>query len=83
MTGNGRSSGRALVVGEALLGGLVVGGLFSTPATPPTPLASGHLAWLGELATTAAAIACSRPGAGPPWRRELPVLGRPVTRTDG
>ncbi len=32
------------------------------------------LGWLGELAVTAAAITCSRPGADPPWRSELPGL---------
>ncbi|WP_370618139.1 carbohydrate kinase family protein [Mumia sp. Pv 4-285] len=33
------------------------------------------LTWLGDLAVRAAAITCSRPGADPPWRREL----RPLT----
>lgn len=35
----------------------------------------GAMTWLGELAVTAAAITCSRPGADPPWRSELPELG--------
>jgi len=33
-----------------------------------------QLSFLGAVACEAAAITCSRPGADPPWRRELPAL---------
>lgn len=40
----------------------------------PRMIGLGGLAWLGELAATAASITCGRPGADPPWRSELSAI---------
>ena len=50
----------------ALLAGLVVREWLGRPSYD-----AAALTWLGTLAARAAAITCSRPGADPPWRREL------------
>jgi fructokinase len=53
----------------ALLAGLLTSDLLSAPTR------SDHeLDWLAALAVQAAAVTCSRPGADPPWARELPAL---------
>lgn len=55
----------------ALLAGLVVRGWLDRRAYDVEALE-----WLGTLAAQAAAITCSRPGADPPWRKELlPTMG--------
>lgn len=56
----------------ALLVALLQHRLLEPGSTPQLDRAT--LGWLGELAVTAAAINCGRPGADPPWRSELPVL---------
>lgn len=53
----------------ALLAGLVLDGSLGSG-----PLPVDELSRLGELASAAAAITCSRPGADPPWMSELPLL---------
>jgi len=58
----------------ALLAGIVTRGW-----THCVAFSRAQLEWLGGLAATAAAITCSRPGADPPWRRELPQLGDSAT----
>lgn len=58
----------------ALLAGVVTRGW-----TQCITFSRAQLAWLGGLAAAAAAITCSRPGADPPWRRELPQLDDSAT----
>ena len=50
--------------------------LLAALAEPPmaSSLDRDHLGFLGAVACEAAAVTCSRPGADPPWRRELPTL---------
>ena len=76
--------------GDTVMAALIAGLLLAASASPPGPdrlgpdrLGPRSLAWLGRLATTAAAVCCSRPGADPPWRTELPELSVPVGPTDG
>ena len=55
----------------ALLAGLLTHDLLAADAwTEPA------LEWLAALAVQAAAVTCSRPGADPPWTKELPALER-------
>lgn len=58
----------------ALLAGIVTRGWTHCAA-----YSRAQLEWLGGLAAAAAAITCSRPGADPPWRRELPQLVNSAT----
>lgn len=59
--------------GDAWMAGLLAG-LVTEGWAARTSFAADDLDWLGELATATAAITCSRPGADPPWRTELPAL---------
>jgi fructokinase len=60
--------------GDAWMAGLLAGIVTEGWATR-TSYAADELEWLGRLAGATAAITCSRPGADPPWRHELPELG--------
>jgi fructokinase len=60
--------------GDAWMAGLLAG-IVTEGWSTRTTYAAGELEWLGRLAGATAAITCSRPGADPPWRDELPELG--------
>jgi fructokinase len=62
---------------SGLLAGIVTEG-WSTRASYTTD----ELEWLGRMAGATAAITCSRPGADPPWRHELPERLAYLPRTD-
>lgn len=60
--------------GDTWMGALLVA-LLRRGWTDRDDLDSRELAWLGGVAARAAAITCTRPGADPPWSRELPEIG--------
>ena len=63
--------------GDAWMAGLLAG--IVTEGWPTrTSFDADDLEWLGELAGATAGITCSRPGADPPWRHELPALAAPA-----
>jgi fructokinase len=64
--------------GDAWMAALLAG-LVTRRWTDCAGYSRGHLQWLGAVAAAAAAITCSRPGADPPWRRELPQLDERTT----
>ncbi len=59
--------------GDAWMAGLLAG-IVTEGWSTRTSFDADDLEWLGELAGATAAITCSRPGADPPWRHELPAL---------
>ncbi len=63
--------------GDAWMAGLLFG-VVSEAWQSRAEYSAAELDWLGRLAGTTAAITCSRPGADPPWRHELPALGAPA-----
>jgi fructokinase len=62
--------------GDTVMAALILGLLSQGAPGAGDRLDAEHLRRLGELATGAAAITCSRPGADPPWHDELPELNR-------
>jgi fructokinase len=64
--------------GDAWMAGLLAG-VVTEGWSSRTTFDAEELAWLGELAGATAAITCSRPGADPPWRHELPALAERAT----
>jgi fructokinase len=63
--------------GDSWMSGLLFG-VVSEGWPTRADYSAAELDWLGRLAGTTAAITCSRPGADPPWRHELPALGAPA-----
>ncbi|MDQ3627410.1 MAG: carbohydrate kinase [Actinomycetota bacterium] len=62
--------------GDTWMGAVLVA-LLTRGWTDRDDLDARELAWLGAIAARAAAITCTRPGADPPWRRELPEIAVP------
>ena len=62
--------------GDTVMAALITGLLIEDGLDAGHRLDAEHLRRLGEFATGAAAITCSRPGADPPWHDELPQLNR-------
>ena len=59
--------------GDSFMAALLAG-LLTRDLLPASASTAATLHWLGSLAVDAAAVTCSRPGADPPWARELPAL---------
>jgi fructokinase len=59
--------------GDSWMAGLLAG-IVTEGWSSRASYSADDLGWLGELAGATAAITCSRPGADPPWRHEVPAL---------
>jgi fructokinase len=67
--------------GDSWMSGLLAG-IVTEGWSTRTSYTTDELEWLGRLAGATAAITCSRPGADPPWRHELPERLAYLPRTD-